>query len=191
MGFCRAKKYIKLNELRDFVEEIANIGLAARSQSRIISGLKAFFDYLLLEDIIKKNPTELLEGPRLSRKIPDVLSYEEIEMVLDVIDMSTNHGQRNRAMIETLYACGLRVSELITLKLSNFFPDIGYVKVIGKSNKERIVPIGDVAIKYIQLYIEGVRRSMMNIQKGHQDYIFLNRRGKMLSRVMVFMIIKD
>jgi integrase/recombinase XerD len=182
---------VRKTELEHFIAWINKIGLKDYSQARILSGLRAFFRFMLLENMISDDPTDLLEGPRLTRKIPDVLSFEEIESLLACIDMSHAHGQRNRAMLETLYACGLRVSELISLKLSNFFPDVGYIKVIGKNNKERIVPIGDIAIKHIQMYMEGVRRSMMNIQKGHQDYIFLNRRGKKLSRVMVFMIIKE
>jgi integrase/recombinase XerD len=182
---------ITLNHLEEFIMWINELGLGARSQARIISGLKAFYKYLLVEDLMDAVPTELLEGPRLERKIPDVLNYEDIQKMLDSIDLSEAHGVRNRAMLETLYASGLRVSELINLKLTNVYFDIGLIRVIGKGNKERIVPIGEDAIKHIQLYIEGVRRSQMNIHPEDENIVFLNRRGKKLSRVMVFMIVKE
>lgn len=182
---------IDLEQLQEFILWVNNLGLGARSQARLLSALKTFYGYLLLEDFIDTDPTELLEGPRLSRNIPEVLTYEEVQRILDAIDLSTDHGVRNRAMLETLYACGLRVSELIELRLSNFFPDIGFLKVVGKGNKERIIPIGDEAVKHIKLYREGVRRRMMNIKKGHENILFLNRRGRGLSRVMVFMIVKE
>jgi len=182
---------IQFEDVESFIHWINKIGLGARSQARIISGIKAFYKYLLVEDLIDDTPTELIEGPRLSRKIPDVLSYEEISLILLQIDMSTDHGQRNKAMLETLYACGLRVSELITLKLSNYHPEVGYVKVLGKNNKERIVPIGEEAMKQIAFYREGVRRHLKVIDPKHADFIFLNRRGKRLSRIMIFNIIKD
>lgn len=182
---------ITYNDLENFVHWLNSLGLSDKSQARIISGLKAFFRYLLLEDIISDDPSELLEGPKLRRKIPDVLSYEEIENILLSIDLSHPQGQRNRAIIETLYACGLRVSELINLRLSNYFPDLGLVKVIGKNDKERIIPIGDSAIKYIDLYIQSIRRLMKTIHEDHTDFIFLNRRGKQLSRVMIFLLIKQ
>jgi integrase/recombinase XerD len=182
---------ITLNHLEEFIRWINELGLGARSQARIISGLKAFYKYLLVEDLMDAVPTELLEGPRLERKIPDVLNYEDIQKMLDSIDLSEAHGVRNRAMLETLYASGLRVSELINLKLTNVYFDIGLIRVIGKGNKERIVPIGEDAIKHIQLYIEGVRRSQMNIHPEDENIVFLNRRGKKLSRVMVFMIVKE
>ena len=182
---------ISLNHLEEFIMWINELGLGARSQARIISGLKAFYKYLLVEDLMDTVPTELLEGPRLERKIPDVLNYEDIQKMLDSIDLSEAHGVRNRAMLETLYASGLRVSELINLKLTNVYFDIGLIRVIGKGDKERIVPIGEDAIKHIQLYIEGVRRSQMNIHPEDGNIVFLNRRGKKLSRVMVFMIVKE
>lgn len=182
---------ISYHDLVDFIIFINELGLGARSQARIISGIKAFYRYLLLEDLIKDDPSELLDGPKLSRKIPDVLTYEEIALMLSLIDLSQDHGHRNKALLETLYACGLRVSELINLKLSNYFPDIGFVKVIGKNNKERIVPIGESAIEQINLYVEHYRIKQDNIQKGYEDHIFLNRRGKMLTRVMIFTIIKQ
>lgn len=182
---------IQVDHLQEFIIWLNELGLGARSQARLLSALKAFYNYLLLEDVVETDPTELLEGPRLSRKIPEVLTYEEIQRIMAAIDLSTDHGVRNRAMLETLYACGLRVSELIELKQSNLFLDIGFIKVIGKGDKERIVPIGEEAVKHIELYTEGVRRPMMNIKKGHGDTLFLNRRGRGLSRVMVFMIVKE
>ncbi len=181
---------IKLNDLRDFIVEIANIGLSSRSQSRIISGLKAFFDYLLLEDIILDNPTELLESPKLSRKLPVVLSLFEINEIIAAIDLSSNEGQRNKAIIETLYGSGLRVSELIGLKQSQLLSDQGFIRVIGKGDKERIVPLGGEARKQIALYIENYRNHI-NIQSKDEDVVFLNRRGAALSRVMIFTIVKD
>lgn len=182
---------VQLTDLQGFLKWIYQIGLSARSQARLISALKTFYKYLLLEDMVSDDPTELLDAPKLLRKIPEVLSFEEIQAMLDAIDLSTPHGTRNRAMLETLYACGLRVSELIELRLTNLFPDVGFIKVIGKGDKERIIPIGDSAIKHIELYIEGVRRPQMNIHPDHQNFVFLNRRGKKLSRIMVFNIVKD
>ena len=182
---------LELQHLESFLYWLNSLGLGARSQARIISGLKAFYKYLLVEDIMDEVPTELLEGPRLEMKIPEVLTFEEVNQILEAIDQSEPQGTRNRAILETLYACGLRVSELINLQLSNIYKDIGFVKVIGKNNKERIVPIGEAALKHIDLYLEGVRRSQMNIDPKHSDFLFLNRRGKKLSRVMIFMIVKD
>lgn len=183
-------KEISYDDLEGFLKYVYELGLNDKSQARILSGVKAFFKYLLLEDLISKNPAALLEGPKLKRKIPSVLSIEEVQDFLASIDMSMPNAQRNRAMMESLYACGLRVSELINLKLSNFYPEEGFVKVIGKNNKERIIPIADKAIKHIQLYLES-ERMHVPVQRDYQDYIFLNRRGKYLSRVMVFLIIKD
>lgn len=182
---------INYNHLSSFVHFLNSLGLSDTSQARIISGIRAFFKYLLLEDIIVKDPSELLEGPKLRRKIPDVLSYNEIEQILNAIDLSHPQGQRNRAIIETLYACGLRASELVNLRLSDYYPDLGLLKVIGKNNKERIVPIGDSAIKYNAIYIDSIRKLMNNIHPAHSDFLFLNRRGKQLTRVMVFLIIKE
>ena len=182
---------VRLSHLENFIFWLNDLGLGANSQARIISGLRAFFKYLLMEDLIDDDPTEMIEGPRLKRKIPEVLTYEEIQKMLASIDLSEAHGVRNRAMLETLYACGLRVSELINLRLSNLFLDIGFVKVIGKNDKERLIPIGEEAIKHIQLYIKGIRRLQNNIDPEHENFLFLNRRGKHLSRVMVFMIVKD
>lgn len=182
---------LRLKDLESFLIYLNELGLGANSQARLISALKTFFSYLLLEEVILQDPTELLDGPKLSRKIPEVLSFEEITSIYNCIDLSTPQGVRNRAMLETLYACGLRVSELIELKISNLYLDINFIKVIGKGKKERIIPIGEDAIKHINLYYEGVRRQQMNIAKGHQDILFLNRRGKGLSRVMVFHIVKN
>jgi len=175
--------------LQEFILYINQIGLNDRSQARIISGIKAFYKFLLMEDVVKDSPAAMLEGPKLQRKIPDVLSIDEMQEVLKAIDMSQAHSQRNRAIFETLYACGLRVSELTNLKLSNFFHDQGFVKVIGKNDKERIIPIAEEAIKHILLYVEADRRHI-NIQKGYEDFIFLNRRGKNLTRVMIFTLVK-
>ena len=182
---------VQRSDLEAFIFWINGLGLGARSQGRIISGVKAFYRYLLMEDLLETDPTELLEGPRMERKIPEVLAYAEVQQMIAAIDMSEAHGVRNRAMLETLYACGLRVTELISLKLTNFYPDIGFLKVHGKNNKERIVPIGEEAIKHIQIYLNTIRKLQNNIQKGHENILFLNRRGKQLSRVMVFMVIKD
>ena len=196
-SFCKEKEVppgpleIQSQDLEAFIFWINQLGLGARSQARLLSGIKAFYKYLLVEDLLDVDPTELLEGPRLQRKIPEVLSYDEIQALLETIDLSEAHGTRNRAMLEILYACGLRVSELTGLKLSNLFLDVGYVKVIGKNNKERIIPIGPTAIKHLGFYLEGVRRPMTNIHPDHSNIVFLNRRGKQLSRVMVFMVVKE
>lgn len=186
-----ALEQVETIHLTEFILWLNELGLGARSQARLLSALKTYYKYLLTEDVIQTDPTELLEGPRLARKIPEVLHYEEIQAMLAAIDLSEPHGVRNRAMLETLYACGLRVSELTDLRLSNLFLDIGFVKVIGKGDKERIVPIGEEAIKHIQLYLDGVRRLQNNIHKADENIVFLNRRGRRLTRVMVFMIVKE
>ena len=186
----KSPSQIELQHLQQFIKWIAELGMTQTSQARIISALKTFYKYCLLEDITTVDPTTLLEAPKLKRTLPDVLSFEEIENILAQIDMSTPEGTRNKAMLEILYSCGLRVSEVVNLKLSQLFLDIGFVRVIGKGNKERLVPIGRSAIKYIQLYVNHVR-SHQTIQKGEEDVLFLNRRGKRLTRVMVFLIIKD
>ncbi len=182
---------IESRHLEDFIFWLNGIGLGARSQARLLSAVKTFYNYLLHEDLISTDPTDLLEGPRLSRKIPEVLSYEEIQAMLSAVDLSHPQGGRNRAMLETLYACGLRVSELIDLRISNLFLDVGFIKVLGKGNKERIVPIGEEAIKHIQLYWEGERRGQMNVKPEAENMLFLNRRGRKLTRNMVFIIVKD
>jgi integrase/recombinase XerD len=181
---------VTIKDLKDFLKYLNELGLSAYSQARIISGLRGFFNYLLGEDLISSDPAELLEGPRLGRKLPDTLDYHEIEKILSVIDLSTPEGARNRAMLEILYSSGLRVSELVNLKRAGIYADIGFLRVIGKGNKERLVPIGKEALKYLQIYLNDIRPAQ-KIQDGFDAYVFLNRRGKPLSRVMVFMVIKE
>lgn len=176
--------------LQNFLEWINELGMTPHSQARVLSGIKAFFKYLLFENIITADPTALLEGPKLGRKLPDTLSFHEIEQLLGTIDLSTAEGQRNRAMVETMYSSGLRVTELVELRLSNVYFDLGFLRVIGKGNKERLVPIGRDALKFIRIYIEEVRVHVP-VKKGNENYVFLNRRGSKLSRVMIFNIIKD
>ena len=183
---------LKLNyeELSAFIRWISEVGFSARTQARMISAIKSFFKFLLLENEINDDPSHLLATPRLQRKLPDTLSVEEIDLLISSIDLSTNHGTRNKAMLETLYSSGLRVSELITLKLSDYYPDDNYIKVKGKGYKERLIPIGNSAIKYNKIYFESVRNHMV-IKPGEEDFMFLNKRGAHLSRIMIFMIIKD
>ncbi|MDH0659347.1 site-specific tyrosine recombinase XerD [Empedobacter sp. GD03865] len=178
------------DDLRDFVHDFASSEYSVRSQARVISGLKSFFGYLQLEDFREDNPTSLLETPKIGMKLPDVLSEKEIDKMIEVIDLSKPEGQRNRAIIEVLYGCGLRVSELINLKISDLFFDDGFIRVIGKGNKQRLVPISDYTIKYINLYKESIRIHLP-IQAGFEDFLFLNRRGKNLTRVMIFTIVKE
>jgi integrase/recombinase XerD len=161
----------------------------ARSQARIISGLKSFFSYLIFEDYRNDNPMQLIEAPRLGRKLPDTLSIQDIDNLIAAVDLSKEEGERNRALLETLYGCGLRVSELTSLKISDLFFDEGFIKITGKGNKQRFVPISEVTMKYIDLYM--LKRNHLKIQKGHEDTLFLNRRGKQLTRAMIFTIIKD
>lgn len=161
----------------------------ARSQARIISGLKSFFNYLIFEDYRSDNPMELIEAPRIGRKLPDTLSLEEIDNLIGAIDLSTGEGERNRAILETLYGCGLRVSEVISLKISDLFFEEGFIKITGKGNKQRFVPIASATQKYIELYKETIRNKL-SVQKGFEDTLFLNRRGKQLTRAMIFTIIK-
>jgi integrase/recombinase XerD len=177
--------------LEQFIFYLHELGLESTSQARLISGIKGFYKYLLLEDLLQHDPSELLESPRLARKIPSVLTYDDIQKMLQSIDLSQTHAVRNRAMLETLYACGLRVSELVNLKLTNLFLEVGFIKIVGKGNKERLVPIGEEAIKYIEQYKNSVRRLQPNIQKEDENILFLNRNGKGLTRVMIFLIIKD
>ncbi|RYJ37702.1 Tyrosine recombinase XerC [Flavobacterium anhuiense] len=182
---------IKISDetLQQFIYSVAK-EVNPRSQARIISGLKSFFNYLVFEDYRNDNPLELIEAPKTGRKLPDTLSLQEIDALIEAIDLSTNEGERNRAMLETLYGCGLRVSELITLKISDLFFDEGFIKITGKGNKERFVPIGSLTQKYIDIYKNAVR-SNLTIKKGAEDTLFLNRRGNQLTRAMVFTIIKD
>ena len=181
---------VTLNDLQEFLAFIEESGMSDYSQARILSGVRSFFKYLLLEDLIKINPTELLEGPKLRRKLPDVLHVEEINRLMEAIDHSKPEGVRNRAILETLYGCGLRVSELVELRISNLYFDVGFVKVIGKGNKERLVPIGSSAMKHIGYYRDQVRSHLL-IKKGSEDILFLNKRGSKLSRMYVFMVIKE
>lgn len=182
---------VQQTELEQFIFWLNELGLEASSQARIISGLRAFYKFLLVEDLLDDDPTEMLEGPRLRRKVPEVLSVHEVQQILDAVDLSEPNGIRNRAMIETLYACGLRVSELVTLKITNLFLETGFVRVIGKNDKERLVPIGEAAAKYIRQYLEHVRERLVEPKPGHENIVFLNRRGQGLTRVMVFYIIKE
>lgn len=179
-----------LNDLTGFVHYLYNLGLSATSQARIISGIRAFYKYLKLENEIKDDPSGLLELPKLARKLPEFLSIDEINAIIEQIDASKPEGERNKAMLETLYSCGLRVSELTQLKISNLFLQDQFIKVIGKGNKERLVPIGSVAVKYLKIYMQHIRIHMP-IKKGFEDNVFLNKFGKSLSRQSVFLIIKD
>ncbi len=182
---------VRPGDLEQFILWIHQLGLEASSQARLLAGLRAFYKFLLVEDLLDEDPTELLEGPRLRRKMPEVLSIHEIQHMLDAIDLSEPQGVRNRAMVETLYACGLRASELVNLKITNLFLDAGFVKVWGKNDKERLVPIGGEAVRFLRMYLDHVRAQQENIQSGHENVVFLNRRGAKMSRVMVFYIIKD
>jgi integrase/recombinase XerD len=181
---------VTLSELQACVQWIANLGMSATSQARIISGIKAFYRYLLLEDIVRQDPTLLIEAPKTRRQLPDVLSFDEIEQIIAQVKAGTPEGQRNRAILETMYSCGLRVSEVIGLKISQLHFDAGFIRVVGKGDKERLVPIGPDAIKYINIYKDEIRVHVP-IKKGQEDILFLNRRGSALTRVMIFLVIKD
>src|SRR6478609_1579435 len=189
-GINKGPAQLELSDLKQFVKWVAELGMTQTSQARLISGIRSFYKYCLLEDITSKDPTVLLEAPKLMRQLPDVLSFEEIETIIAQIDLSTPEGGRNKAILETLYSCGLRVSEVVNLKLSQLYLDVGFIRVIGKGNKERLVPIGSSAIKYITIYANTIRNHQ-TIQMGEEDILFLNRRGKRLTRVMIFLIIKD
>ncbi|MCW3074771.1 MAG: xerD [Flaviaesturariibacter sp.] len=186
----KAPAEVELKDLQGFIKWVAELGMTQRSQSRIISGIRAFYKYCLLEDISKKDPTTLLEAPKLMRQLPDVLAFEEIEAIISQVDLSTPEGERNKAILETMYSCGLRVSEVINLRLSALYLDVEFVRVIGKGNKERLVPIGSSAIKQILRY-KNYSRVHTAPKPGEEDMLFLNRYGKRLSRVMIFIIIKD
>ncbi|MEO5910390.1 MAG: site-specific tyrosine recombinase XerD [Pelobium sp.] len=181
---------ITAKDLKDLIEWVNELGMLATSQARLISGIKAFYKYLILEDYLKSDPSELIEAPKTRRKLPDVLTVNEIEALISALDLSKPENIRNKAMLEVLYGSGLRVSELTELKISNYFPEVEFVKITGKGNKERLVPVGSSAIKHIAIYKDTVR-SHIAIKKGNEDFLFLNRRGTKLSRVMVFMLIKD
>ncbi|MFY7667957.1 MAG: site-specific tyrosine recombinase XerD [Crocinitomicaceae bacterium] len=181
---------ITYNDLKQFIAELFDLGLSARSQARIISGIKQFYAFLLLENVISDDPSELLEQPKIGRKLPEILTIDEIDALIAAIDLSKNEGHRNRAIIETLYSCGLRVSELINLRFSDLYFDEGFIRVIGKGNKERLVPVSPQVQKEIELYNNHIRRHQ-EITKGHENIVFLNRRGSQLTRVMIFTIIKE
>lgn len=180
---------LELEHLRKFVTTLAKLEISPYSQARIISGIKAFYRFLMYEDRITEDPAQLLEAPKLGRKLPDTLSYEEIETLLAAIPLGEPEGHRNRAMLEMLYSSGLRVSELVELKKSQIFAEVGFLKVVGKGNKERLVPVGRAALHYLKLYEEHVRAQQIPA-KGQEEFVFLNRRGQKLTRVMVFLIIK-
>lgn len=181
---------IKLTDLQQFVKWIAELGMTPSSQARIISGIRAFYKYCLLENITKTDPTTLLEAPKLKRALPDVLSFDEIETIIGQIDLSTPEGGRNKAILELMYSCGLRVSEIVNLKISQLYFDAGFIRVIGKGDKERLVPVGKTAVKYVKIYQKDIRVHIP-VKKGNEDILFLNKRGSGLSRVMIFLIIKD
>ena len=181
---------ISYNDLKLFIAALYDLGLSARTQARIISGIKQFYGYLLLENYITVDPSELLDQPKIGRKLPEVLTIEEIDRLIDALDMSKNESHRNKAIIETLYSCGLRVSELVNLRFSDLFFEEGFIRVIGKGNKERLVPVSQSVEKEISIYNDHIRRHQ-NIKKGDENVVFLNRRGGKLTRVMIFTIIKD
>lgn len=180
---------VQTKDIKEFLEWINELGMTASSQARVLSGVKSFYKYLMIEDLIKNDPASIVETPKLGRKLPDTLSLSEINQIIEAVDASSSEGMRNKALLETLYACGLRVSELVNLKLSDIYFEIDFLKVTGKGDKERFVPIGGTAKKLIKLYVDEVRVHQ-SIKKGEEDYIFLNRRGSRLTRVMVFTIIK-
>jgi integrase/recombinase XerD len=181
---------ISFKDLQSFLKWITGLGMTASSQARIISGIRAFYKYCLLEKISQTDPTTLLETPKLKRILPDVLSFKEIENIISQIDLSKPEGGRNKAILETMYSCGLRVSEVVNLKISQLYLDVGFIRVLGKGDKERLVPIGKSAIKYINIYKNKIRVHVA-IKPGNEDILFLNKRGSKLSRVMIFYIIKD
>lgn len=180
---------VQSKDIKEFLEWINELGMTASSQARVLSGVKSYYKYLMIEDVIKTDPAAIIETPKLGRKLPDTLSLDEINQIIETVDASSAEGMRNKALLETLYACGLRVSELVNLKLSDIYFEIDFIKVTGKGDKERFVPIGSSAKKFIKIYIDEVRVHQ-SIKKGEEDYVFLNRRGSRLTRVMVFTIIK-
>ncbi len=183
-------KEVQLEHLRKFVHQLAALEVSAFTQARVISGIKAFFSFLMYEEIIKEDPSVLVESPKLGRKLPDTLNYQEIVQMLEGIPLGEPEGHRNRAILEMLYSSGLRVSELTELKLGQVYTEIGFLRIIGKGNKERLVPIGKDALKFLDIYLEEIRKHQ-KIAKDHEEFVFLNRRGKKLSRVMVYLIIKN
>jgi integrase/recombinase XerD len=194
--FLQEKKIFKnpdeivLKDLQQFIKWTAHLGMTATSQARMISGIRAFYKYCEVENISKKDPTVLLEAPKLKRTLPDVLSFEEIEKIIEQIDLSKPEGGRNKAILETLYSCGLRVSEAVNLKISQLYLDVGFIRVLGKGDKERLVPVGSSAIRYINIYKNKIRVHIA-VKPGNEDILFLNKRGTKMSRVMIFLIIKE
>lgn len=186
----KSPETITLNDLQFFLRELHQLGISANSQARVVSGVRSFFKFCVLEDIVKQDPTLLLEAPKTKRALPDVLSFEEIEKIIALIDRSTPEGARNKAILETLYSCGLRVSEAAALRISQLYTDLGFIRVLGKGDKERLIPIGNEAVKYLNSYLKEVRVHIA-VKPGFEDIVFLNRRGQQLSRVMIFLIIKD
>ena len=189
-GDLKAPDTVALKDLQAFLRWIASIGLNAASQARVLSGIRSFYKYCFIEQIVRQDPTILLESPRLKRALPDVLSFDEIEKIIAQIDHSKPEGDRNQAILETMYSCGLRVSEVVNLRISCLYLDVGYIRVIGKGDKERLIPIGSDAIRHIGIYRQG-SRAHISIKPGHEDILFLNRRGSRLSRVMIFLLLKD
>jgi integrase/recombinase XerD len=186
----RSPEAIELKDLQAFLQWIGQLGLEPASQARVLSGIRSFYKYCYIEQIVKKDPTTLLESPRLKRALPDVLSFEEIETIIGQIDLSKQEGGRNKAILETMYSCGLRVSEVVNLRISSLHLDLGFIRVIGKGDKERLVPIGTSAMKYIRIYQHDIRVHMP-LKPGNEDILFLNRRGSKLSRVMIFLMLKE
>jgi integrase/recombinase XerD len=189
-GTLKNPDTVELKDLQQFLQWIGGLGLNAASQSRILSGIRSFYKYCFIEQIIRKDPTTLLESPKLKRALPDVLSFDEIESIIGCIDLSKPEGGRNKAILETLYSCGLRVSEVVNLRISCLYLDVGYIRVIGKGDKERLVPIGDAATKYIRIYQQEIRIHVP-VKPGNEDVLFLNRRGSKLTRVMIFLFLRD
>lgn len=189
-GTAPSPDNISPEQLQAFLRWIAELGMSQRSQARILSGLRSFYTYCQVEQITKTDPTALLEAPKLQRKLPDTLSYEEIEAIISAIDLSKPEGERNKAILETMYSCGLRVSEIVSLQISCLYLDSGFIRVIGKGNKERLVPIGEKAIRQLEIYLKLVRSHQI-IKPGAEDIVFLNRRGQPLTRVMIFLVIKE
>jgi integrase/recombinase XerD len=190
VGSMKTPADIQLKDLQQLVKWASGLGMTASSQARMISGIKSFYKYCLVENISSKDPTTLLDAPKLKRMLPDVLSFEEIDNMLAQIDLSKPEGGRNKAILETMYSCGLRVTEVVNLKISQLYLDVGFVRVVGKGDKERLVPIGRSAIKYITIYKNDIRVHLP-VKQGQEDILFLNNRGSKLSRVMIFLIIKD
>ena len=189
-GTLKNPSELKLADLQQFIKWIGELGMSPTSQARIISGIKSFYKYSLIENISKNDPTTLLEAPKLKRTLPDTLSFDEIESMIAQIDLSKPEGGRNKAMLEMLYSCGLRVTELVNLKISQLYFDVGFIRVLGKGDKERLVPVGSSAVKYVNIYLKNIRVHIQ-VKPGNEDVVFLNRRGSKLTRVMVFLIIKE